>query len=143
MPSRRPEVVALVILDEPKGKYFGGEVAAPVFGAIMARVLPYLGIAPGQQDLPPALVQPKLESEAVPPPLLARSLQSAPEAEVPDGAIPDLRGLTAREAIRMLAQRGLTPRLHGSGFVHTQTPLPWQPVERAEGEVEIWLGARS
>lgn len=45
-PSRRPAFVAVVVIDEPRGLYHGGDVAAPVFGAIARQVLPYLGVAP-------------------------------------------------------------------------------------------------
>ena len=45
-PSRRPAFVAVVVIDEPRGLYHGGDVAAPVFGAIARQILPYLGVAP-------------------------------------------------------------------------------------------------
>ncbi|MFQ5526566.1 MAG: penicillin-binding protein [Thermoanaerobaculia bacterium] len=137
VPSRQPEVVALVTLDEPKGKYYGGEVAAPVFGAIMAKVLPYLGVAPA------SLEERRVQSPRPAGALRARAVEFDSRARGEAGAIPDLSGLTAREAIRLLAERGLSPRLHGSGFVHKQAPAPGLPVEQAQGEVEIWLGTRS
>jgi cell division protein FtsI/penicillin-binding protein 2 len=37
----------LVIIDEPKGKYYGGTVAAPVFRRIAREALNYLNIPPG------------------------------------------------------------------------------------------------
>ena len=142
VPSRRPQVVALVMLDEPRGKYYGGEVAAPVFGAIMARVLPYLGIAP---DKPESLDEP-LESDptaAAPGALLAGMDRPRVAPEAAGDAVPDVRGLTAREAIQVLAASGLRPRLHGSGFVESQAPSGGQPISAAAGEIEIWLGASS
>ena len=46
-PARRPAVAALVAVDEPRaGLTSGGVVAAPVFAAIVRRVLPYLGVPP-------------------------------------------------------------------------------------------------
>ena len=45
-PARDPALAVLVILDEPLGVYFGGEVAAPVFREIAAQVLWYLRIPP-------------------------------------------------------------------------------------------------
>ena len=38
-PADRPRVVIAVVVDEPKGKTYGGEVAAPVFSAIGADTL--------------------------------------------------------------------------------------------------------
>jgi cell division protein FtsI (penicillin-binding protein 3) len=45
-PADNPRLLTAVIVDEPKGGYFGGQVAAPAFGKIAAFALPYLGIAP-------------------------------------------------------------------------------------------------
>lgn len=45
-PAGRPELIALVSVDEPTGQY-GGLVSAPAFEQIMSFALPYLGIAPG------------------------------------------------------------------------------------------------
>jgi cell division protein FtsI/penicillin-binding protein 2 len=47
-PASNPRLLCAVIIDEPHaGSIFGGVVAAPAFGQIMAFALPYLGIAPG------------------------------------------------------------------------------------------------
>ena len=46
VPARRPRLVCLVLLDEPRGATHGGDVAAPVFGAVMKQALLYLGVSP-------------------------------------------------------------------------------------------------
>jgi cell division protein FtsI/penicillin-binding protein 2 len=46
-PARDPHLIALVVVDEPRGDIYGGTVAAPAFGQIAAFALPYLRIAPG------------------------------------------------------------------------------------------------
>jgi cell division protein FtsI (penicillin-binding protein 3) len=46
VPARRPRLVCLVALDEPRGLTHGGDVAAPVFGAVMKQALLYLGVPP-------------------------------------------------------------------------------------------------
>jgi stage V sporulation protein D (sporulation-specific penicillin-binding protein) len=45
-PSHDAELAILVMLDEPKGSYYGGTVAAPVFQEIASKALPYLSIPP-------------------------------------------------------------------------------------------------
>ncbi|MGE0625277.1 MAG: peptidoglycan D,D-transpeptidase FtsI family protein [Pseudomonadales bacterium] len=51
-PASRPRIVAVVLIDEPKGEQeSGGEVAAPVFGRTMARALHLLGVAPDAVQL--------------------------------------------------------------------------------------------
>lgn len=43
-PAKNPEVIAMVIIDEPEGQYYGGTIAAPVMGELYEVILPYLGI---------------------------------------------------------------------------------------------------
>jgi cell division protein FtsI (penicillin-binding protein 3) len=46
-PASDPQLAAVVIIDEPTGDlYYGGEVAAPVFGEVMAESLRLLAIPP-------------------------------------------------------------------------------------------------
>jgi len=47
-PAAHPKLLCAVVVDEPQaGSIYGGTVAAPAFGQIMAFALPYLGIPPG------------------------------------------------------------------------------------------------
>jgi cell division protein FtsI (penicillin-binding protein 3) len=45
-PAEDPRLLVTVVVDNPKGDYYGGTVAAPAFGEIARFALPYLGIAP-------------------------------------------------------------------------------------------------
>lgn len=45
-PARDPELLVSVVVDEPQGAIYGGQVAAPAFQKIVAFALPYLGIRP-------------------------------------------------------------------------------------------------
>jgi cell division protein FtsI/penicillin-binding protein 2 len=45
-PAASPKLLTAVMVDEPQGAIYGGTVAAPAFGQIMAFALPYLRIAP-------------------------------------------------------------------------------------------------
>lgn len=58
-PISRPRLVTVVIIDEPTGgEYYGGQIAAPVFGRVMAGALRLLDIAPDDvQSLRTQLVQ--------------------------------------------------------------------------------------
>jgi cell division protein FtsI/penicillin-binding protein 2 len=46
-PVDNPGLLAVIVVDEPQGSYYGGEVAAPAFGDIAEYALPYLGIPTG------------------------------------------------------------------------------------------------
>jgi cell division protein FtsI (penicillin-binding protein 3) len=100
-----------------------------VFKRIAEAALRHLGIAPTIDAPPPVLVAARA-SEAEP---LATRPISVPvrtanvEAVLEParaGLMPDLRGLSAREAIRALTSVGMTARLSGQGFVLEQSPAP-------------------
>ena len=46
-PARNPRLLVAVMVDTPRGNYYGGVVAAPVFQKIVSFALPYLRIPPG------------------------------------------------------------------------------------------------
>jgi cell division protein FtsI/penicillin-binding protein 2 len=46
-PARDPKLLALIMVDEPKGQIYGGEVAAPAWRKITSFALNYLKIPPG------------------------------------------------------------------------------------------------
>jgi cell division protein FtsI (penicillin-binding protein 3) len=51
-PASDPRLVAVVVIDEPsRGAYYGGEVAAPVFGRVMSGALRLLDVQPDALDL--------------------------------------------------------------------------------------------
>lgn len=55
VPASRPRLAAIVVIDEPGGqRYYGGEVAAPVFANVMAGALRLLGVPPDGLDRLPA-----------------------------------------------------------------------------------------
>jgi cell division protein FtsI/penicillin-binding protein 2 len=45
-PARDPRLLVAVVVDEPKGEIYGGQVAAPAFQKIVSFALPYLCIPP-------------------------------------------------------------------------------------------------
>ncbi|OGD12240.1 MAG: hypothetical protein A2Y86_07050 [Candidatus Aminicenantes bacterium RBG_13_62_12] len=46
VPSDDPVLSIIVVIDEPRGLYYGGQVAAPVFRAVVGQVLRYLKVPP-------------------------------------------------------------------------------------------------
>jgi cell division protein FtsI (penicillin-binding protein 3) len=61
-PARSPRLAAVVIIDEPSaGKYYGGDVAAPVFSGIVGGALRLLAVPPdapiSEDTLPPHAVR--------------------------------------------------------------------------------------
>lgn len=124
-PVDNPRIVAMVVLDSPAGEWtHGGQVAAPVFGRIMAEALPHLRV-PSDDDPEPVALRPDED--------LLLSTRLAPVSvplleETPAGAVPNLIGLDLREAVRRLSDRGYRALIDGSGSVIGQWPAPGTPL---------------
>lgn len=43
-PANDPQIIGLILIDEPVGIYYGGAIAAPVIAEIFDNVIPYLGV---------------------------------------------------------------------------------------------------
>jgi cell division protein FtsI (penicillin-binding protein 3) len=62
-PVDKPRVVVAVMIDEPSnGRFYGGEVAAPVFSETVAQTLRMLGVQPDMAIKPQIVVQAEEES---------------------------------------------------------------------------------
>ncbi len=131
-PLRDPTLVGFVVLDTPRGGfYYGGLVAAPVFSRIMADALAYLRVAP--DDDPWAARRDELKAQAEKdaarkkpkhePKRAEKEVEDGPTMLVTTaGQVPDLRGMTAREAVASLVARGYRTRIEGTGVVVRQAP---------------------
>ncbi len=136
-PADHPRCVAVVVLEEPQGKYYAAEVAAPLFSKVMAQTLGILRVAPREQQVPatvlaeaPAPRAPRYPSGVV---AVARRAVDGGEgtgegtAEAA-GRTPSALGMSARQALAVFARLGVLARLQGSGFVVAQDPPPGSPV---------------
>ncbi len=116
-PMEDPEYIVLVALDTPSrstGIYIsGGVMAAPTVGAVMADILPYLGVAQSWSEGDPAGQQIPVEN---------------------------LQGLTADDAERKLKTMGLSVLFSGTGkTVTAQIPAPGQTIPGGS-QVLLYLG---
>jgi stage V sporulation protein D (sporulation-specific penicillin-binding protein) len=50
-PMPHPRFIMLVMLDQPKGQYYGGVIAAPVFAQVTRALMQYWHIPPGPPSL--------------------------------------------------------------------------------------------
>jgi cell division protein FtsI (penicillin-binding protein 3) len=133
LPSRAPELAIVVVIDSAKGANgdHGGMVAAPIFRNIAEAALHYLGIAPTLNPAPPVLVAGRDAAGLSP----AGGVPTAQPvvsfvADGPPGTVPELSGLSAREAVRKLVTLGMTPHVSGDGFVVSQDPPAGAPIDR-------------
>lgn len=114
LPADAPEIAMLVVIDEPTGMYYGGQIAAPVFPAVMQDVVEYLKIAPTEAGDEPA------QEEIV--------------------GVPDVAGCGAEDAVQILEKVGLTADCIGEGTVGAQIP-PAGSRERRGTKVLLYLQA--
>ena len=129
VPSRKPALTILVVIDSARtGQGYGGAVAAPVFKRIAEATLRHLGVPRTVDPITPVFASIPAADAA---PVAARTSILAsltPAANL--GLMPDLRGLGAREALRVLGRLGLSARIEGSGVVVNQHPEAGAPLER-------------
>ena len=144
LPSRSPALTIIVVIDSPHGRgYTGGAVAAPIFKRIAEASLRHLGIAPTINAPPPVLVvrNEAGAGEAISArPVSAPAALAAIERERPD-VMPDLRGLSARDALRALTRIGMSARMSGDGFVIEQSPAAGTPLVPGDAAL-LKLGRR-
>ncbi|MEO6214037.1 MAG: penicillin-binding transpeptidase domain-containing protein [Vicinamibacterales bacterium] len=122
LPSRKPALTILVVIDSPHGRVtaYGGTVAAPIFQRIAEAALRHLGIGPTINPAPAVIVASHDPVQPLGPgnPDDVRSVA----ATVRDGLMPDVRGLSARGAVKSLLRAGLSARIDGNGSVVEQSP---------------------
>ena len=116
-PMDDPEYIVLVALDTPSrstGQYIsGGVMAAPTVGAVLADILPYLGVEHSYTE------------------------EDAAGRTV---ILEDMTGMTAQEAEKLLKASGLTAVLQGSAETVTgQIPAAGQGVP-GDSQVILYLG---
>ncbi len=104
-PADNPQVAVLVLIDEPELKSaYGSVIAAPVVGAIMSDILPYL-------DIEPKYTEEELEKREI--------------------YVKDVIGQKPHEAQSIMANAGLQGKLMGNGAeVIRQIPTPGAPVPK-------------
>jgi cell division protein FtsI (penicillin-binding protein 3) len=129
-PVEDPKLALLVVIDEPQGGNYGGVVAAPIFKAIMEKALPCL------QVLPKGTKVVKNELDSVPRKDRSGGQPLINGIKVGKGAetivMPDLTGLSMRNALTRMEGRGLIIKVSGNGKVVEQAPRPGTVVERGD-----------
>jgi cell division protein FtsI (penicillin-binding protein 3) len=132
VPSRKPVFAIVVVVDSPhRVSPYGGVVAAPIFQRIAMAALRQWGV-PASVDAPEPVLAARTDESGqlqTSAPMQPRPLVSLTALNTSATEVPDLTGLSAREAIGLLARLGCTAQLRGTGLVVDQLPLPGTPLE--------------
>jgi membrane peptidoglycan carboxypeptidase len=167
-PAEDPALVALVVINEPKGIPWGGHVAAPAFKEIMERALVHLkvphdipvqrrthelvdnqrdrksmGIEDELSDLNAVMVENNLSKGANASPGRAEWHHAEGlrvTVELGKEVLPDFTGQSLREVATTCARLGIDLRISGSGLVVAQRPAPGRIVSN-ELICEVFLSA--
>ena len=123
-PSENPQVVGVVVLDEPNhGLHWGGYGAAPLFKRIAERII---NLDDSFKHYKNETVKSKSvlasKKDGIPPALSTISTVKP----YTDGyvIIPDVRGMSIKKAKKLLIKNRLKPKFSGSGKVVWQFPKP-------------------
>ena len=99
-PAENPQVIALVLIDEPQGVYYGGQVAGPIMKELMENVLPYLNITPEYNE---------------------KELEMEQTKEI---TVPNLMNMSLADAKKLLDDQKINYEINGTGdVVRTQFPI--------------------
>jgi cell division protein FtsI (penicillin-binding protein 3) len=119
-----------VMVDSPRvGGDTGGAIAAPIFKRIADASLRHLGVTPTINPLPPVMVARNVATPVAPASNVGKPNVVAIPAHMTEAGLPDLRGLSARDALRELAKVGLSAKMQGVGMVVEQDPPAGSPYE--------------
>ena len=118
-PVEDPQLTVLVIIDDPSGIYYGGQIAAPVAGEIFSQLFRYLHIEPSSDPF-----------KGITPGQPVRSSQKQPRPENESTTVPPVVGLDAAETQLTLEAAGLKLQPTGRGMARTQSPVPGTTVPK-------------
>ncbi len=117
-PVEDPEVCLLVIIDEPIGTYYGGQIAAPVASKIFQQLFRYLNVEPSSDPFEGAAA------------IQSQETAKPEEATVKRATVPDVKGCDVKEAQRQISSAGLRMRSEGRGRAASQDVAPGTVVEQ-------------
>jgi len=153
-PADKPEFTCIVVIVGPKGKFYGGSVAGPVFRGIADKVYasylePVADSIPPYNEIP--VVKPGLKDDVL---LFTQELGFKNQSQnmtaeyvavandtmtvfvqgvtdVP-GTVPDVVGMGAGDAVYLLEKNGLATKINGFGRVFRQSLKPGMPIAKGE-----------
>lgn len=116
-PAENPQVLALVVIHNPQGIYYGGTIAAPVINELFSNILPYLGIEPEY------------------------TREEMEEYEIGEFTMPSLVGKEKAQAEKALEEYGMEVEIMGEGegkIVTEQFPVAGEKIKK-QNRVILWL----
>lgn len=130
LPANNPQILGVIVIDEPKkGYHWGGVGAAPVFKEIMKRIIntddDFLvhHTTSGEKSSSREFTTKKRMGNPISM-MMSTPSQTLHHRDGEKVKVPELRGKSLRNAVGILKKVGLKPTVQGSGTVVWQSPVP-------------------
>lgn len=127
VPADNPQYAMLVMLDTPKGAFYGSQVSAPIFRDTLQQILVAKGVQPGSSEGLTSFEDEKDKMDKKKIPVVVPELISTGEGK---WKIPDFTGLDIRTVAAILAKGKLVLLPEGSGNAVSQYPKAGAEVEQ-------------
>ena len=132
VPSDDPQYAMLIMLDSPKGAFYGSQVSAPIFRDTLQQILVAKGIQPSDSKGLPTVESLQRKDSG---PTTLPQLTILDDGKV---KLPNLAGYSMRSIAEVLQQGKLALVPRGSGISWQQKPGPGATL--SEGDtVEVWF----
>lgn len=146
VPSDKPLMTILVVIDEPTTSPYGGVVAAPVFREVAANTLCYMkatsGNSQGSAEVCAPIKKPLpvegMETGVIVP-VKTVGITIDPEESGTATAtrvMPDFKGMSMRRVLQIMEKQQLNIQVRGSGRVIEQHPQPGAAIQGVGG---VWV----
>ncbi len=130
-PAENPKLICLVLINSPKTQYYGGKVAAPIFKNIVEKIVQNDPARFFKNESNESFEQKfsenrsKLENKKVRGEEKSNyKFASMTTQSKSKNIMPDLNGLTMKEALEILSGLGIKYKINGSGIVTNQSIEP-------------------
>jgi cell division protein FtsI (penicillin-binding protein 3) len=126
IPANDPRFVIYVAIDNPRIKYYGSEVAAPLFSRVAGYAVRRAGLSPvliSEKHVvkkPKETVEARVRSESINKIREMAKVMSAEEQNV----TPDFTGLSLREVLNRVRGTPIRVNIRGQGVVSLSVPAP-------------------
>jgi len=141
LPADDADRLLVISVVNPQGGHYGAQVAAPVFKRVMQKLRPADAIRKSWKSIPIDIAELYPESESgflseafgwISGGWLSDISHNDSDEVVEDqpiDVVPELKGLSLREAVNLLSKCGIKVEIEGSGWVTHQSLKPGKPIK--------------
>ncbi|MBU1153368.1 PASTA domain-containing protein [bacterium] len=138
LPADNPRLLISIFINEPKGLYYGGEVAAPVFRKIVEKILAYK--KPYFLDKDPSYEYVRATKDNL---SSLREKDNLPliNDSLNEYIMPDVHGKSMRMAWKILSSYQVKLKFYGRGVVESSIPNSGEKLVPGQ-EIKIWCSPK-